>query len=139
MILKMKRSKEPLLLQSETVNPYRFGTHEILQRLLWDLSPESWRSRRIMRTWLDRHAGRKAVILCNGPSLLKTDFSKLSDVFTFGLNKINLLFDKVQFRPSCIVSVNRLAIEQNAVFFNQTNIPLFLDSCASRKVKNSYV
>ena len=126
---------DPLLQQTPTVNPYRFGLYEIAHRLRWDLNPESWRSRRIMRRWRDRFAGEKAVILCNGPSLLDVDFSLLSNVATFGLNKINLLFDKTSFRPSCIASVNTYVIEQAARFFNETDIPLFLDSGARRYVR----
>ena len=52
----------------------------------------------------------------------------LNGIFTFGLNKINLLFDKTDFRPSCIVAVNPFVIQQNADFYNQTNLPIFLDS-----------
>ena len=79
----------------------------------------------------------KAVILCNGPSLMNVDFELLgsSPAFCFGLNKINLLFEKVDFRPHCIVSVNPFVIEQNAeyFYFNQTDIDLYLDSYAASK------
>lgn len=125
---------DPLLMGSETVSPYRFAANEIANRLLWDLTPESWRSRRILRGWRNRYAGQKAVILCNGPSLLKVDLGLLKNTFTFGLNKINLLFDKTDFRPSCVAAVNPLVLEQNAEFYNSTDIPLFLDSGARQKV-----
>ncbi|WP_199317689.1 6-hydroxymethylpterin diphosphokinase MptE-like protein [Richelia sinica] len=88
-----------------------------------------------MKNWQNKYADHKAVILCNGPSLLKSDLSLLDNVFTFGLNKINLLFAKSSFRTSCIVAVNRFVIEQNADFYNQTDIPLFLDSNAIKCVK----
>lgn len=119
---------DPLLTQRPTVNPYRYGAFEIWNRLKWDLNPESWRSRKILKAYKDKYTGKKAVIVCNGPSLLKTDLSLLEGVFTFGLNKINLLFDKSNFRPSCIVAVNPFVIEQNADFYNQTDIPLYLSS-----------
>jgi len=116
-------------------NPYRIAVKLALHRLKWDLSPQSWASRARLRAWKDRYAGRKAVILGNGPSLLKTDFSLLEGVFTFGLNKINLLFEKSRFRPSCIVAVNGFVIEQNADFYNRTELPLFLDYRALGRVK----
>jgi hypothetical protein len=50
------------------------------------------------------------------------------------MNKINLLFDKSDFRPSCIVAVNRYVIKQNAAFFNRTDLPLFIDSFGMRHV-----
>lgn len=111
-----------------TLNPYRVATLLLARRLAWDVNPLSWRSRAALRRWRDAHRGGKAVILCNGPSLNKVDFSLLEGCFTFGLNKINLLFERTTFRPSVVVAVNRKVIEQNADFFNSTKIPLFIDS-----------
>ena len=118
-----------------TVNPFRSALREVVERLAWDARPESWRSRRILKGWRDRHAGGSCVIMCNGPSLLAVDFAALDGVFAFGLNKINLLFDRSTFRPSCIVAVNRLVLEQNAEFYNSTELPLFLDADATDLVK----
>lgn len=120
----------------EVVNPYRRSVGELVRRLRWDLHPQSWTSRRRLAAMRNQYVGQKAVILCNGPSLLKTDFSLLRGVQTFGLNKINLLFDKTDWRPSRIVAVNQLVLEQNAEYFNQTEIPLFLNSIASKNVRS---
>lgn len=120
----------PLLHQRDTSNPYRHAVHLVTSRLCWDMQVEAWRSRSKLRRLKNSHAGRRAVIVCNGPSLLKEDLSMLNDVYTFGLNKINLLFDKSDFRPSCIVAINPFVIEQNSEFFVSTSIPLFLDSHA---------
>jgi hypothetical protein len=117
-----------------TVNPIRSALSELAGRLAWDARAESGRSRRLLRAWRDRHAGERCVILCNGPSLLAVDFARLAGVFTFGLNKINLLFDRSAFRPSCIVAINRLVIEQSAAFYNATGLPLFLDSAGTALV-----
>jgi len=125
----------PLQNQRATINPYRFALNLVLQRARWDLTLESYRSRNILRAWKNRYSGQKAVIVCNGPSLLKADLSLLNGVFTFGLNKINLLFDKSTFRPNCIVAVNSFVIEQNQDFYNETTIPLFIDSEGRRYVK----
>lgn len=124
----MADAKDPLVEEWPTLNPYASGASLILKRLNWDRKLESWRSRKKIRTWQDKYGGDKAVILCNGPSLLDVDLGLLEGTFTFGLNKINLLFDKSSFRPSCIVAVNSFVIEQNADFYNATEIPLFLDS-----------
>jgi hypothetical protein len=124
---------DPLVKRRPILNPYLFGMEAIVRRLLWDMNPRSWTSRRKLARWKDKYQGEKAIILCNGPSLNKVDFDLVgSDCFTFGLNKINLLFDRSSFRPSCIVAVNPLVIEQNRDFYNQTEIPLFLDSIGSR-------
>lgn len=122
--------------RTQTLNPYYYSGSMFLSRLAWDMNINAWRSRKILKDWKNRHEGEKAVILCNGPSLLKSDLSLLEGVFTFGLNKINLLFDKSDFRPSCIVSVNPYVIEQNKEFYNASNLPLFLDSVATAHVKH---
>ncbi len=133
----MKKNDElyqnSLLKRRATINPYLFAAALVIKRLNWDLNPKSWVSRTRLRKWKNKYSGQKAVIVCNGPSLLKSDLSLLDNVFTFGLNKINLLFDKSAFRPSCIVAVNPYVLEQNADFYNETEIPLFLDRCAPQK------
>lgn len=112
-----------------TINPYRIAWRLVQRRLAWDINPLAWRSRARLDRLRDAHAGKKAVILCNGPSLNRVDIEALrqSGVFTFGLNKINLLFSRTNFRPNAIAAVNPLVLEQNAAFFNETSIPLFLD------------
>lgn len=133
MIMEQNLDKEP----RATINPYRRAVGLILFRLLWDVNPASWMSRKRIKGWKDRFLGQKAVILCNGPSLNRVNFEHLtvSRVFTFGLNKINLLFSRTDFRPSVIVAVNSHVIEQNADFYNTTDIPLFLDSRGRKWVK----
>lgn len=119
----------------DTVNPYRKTAGLLRQRLRWDMDPRSWIARSRLKALRNAHSGQKAVIMCNGPSLLKVDFDSLSDsgVYTLGLNKINLLYDKTDHRPNAIVSVNPLVIEQNLQFFNETAAPLFVDSVAIRR------
>lgn len=118
-----------------TVNPYRKAAMLLLRRVAWDLDPRSWQARARLRALRDTHKGERAVIMCNGPSLLKVDFDRLreSGMYTIGLNKINLLYDKTDHRPSSIVSVNPLVIQQNLEFFNTTETPLFIDSMAARR------
>jgi hypothetical protein len=134
----MSESVDPLLLQRPALNPYRIGAGMIWHQLKWDLQPEAWRSRGELRRWRDRYRGQKAVVLCNGPSLLKVDFEALSrrNVFCFGLNKINLLFARTDFRPSCVVAVNRFVIDQNSDFYNETALPLFLSRYGISKVRS---
>ena len=124
--------KEP----KATINPYRNAANLILSRLFWDLHPYSWASRRKIKILQNKFLGHRAVILCNGPSLNKVNFGDLlaSRVFTFGLNKINLLFKRTDFRPSAIVAVNLHVTKQNADFYNSTDIPLFLDSVGKKWV-----
>ncbi|WP_343329147.1 6-hydroxymethylpterin diphosphokinase MptE-like protein [Polaribacter staleyi] len=114
----------------DVVNPYFNAILIIYKRLKWDLNFKSWNSRKKINKLKNIHKGKKAVIICNGPSLKNVDFDKLMDsgVYYFGLNKINLMFDDTKFRPNAIVASNKLVIEQNKTFYNNTDIQLFLNS-----------
>ncbi|PHQ28285.1 6-hydroxymethylpterin diphosphokinase MptE-like protein [Leeuwenhoekiella nanhaiensis] len=110
----------------EQLNVYKFGFGQIkrslfniiLDKFLWDLKKVSKNSKNVLNELKDSHKGEKAVILCNGPSLLKTDFSQLSETFTFGLNKINLLFqENIDFRPNIICAFDKVLNQENMDFF----------------------
>jgi hypothetical protein len=60
----------------------------------------------------DIHRGKRAFIIGNGPSLKQTDLGILRNEFTFGLNRIYLLFHELGFTTSYFVTVNDLVIEQ---------------------------
>lgn len=117
------------------MNQYRSGISLILRRLAWDVSPLGVVEKRRLTKWKNIFEGRRAVILCNGPSLNLVDFDRLqsSGVFTFGLNKINLIFERTKFRPSVVVSINPYVIQQNATFFNNSHMPLFLSKIALQR------
>lgn len=121
----------------EKIDLYRNGLGMVAKKIAWDVSLAGIRSRQRLTQLRNTHQNERAVILCNGPSLNKVDFELLKDsnVFTIGLNKINLLFDRTDFRPNLIVSVNKLVIDQNADFYNQTSINLILDSYGASLVK----
>lgn len=93
-----------------------------------------WRRESIRRLaeWKDRCRGRRAFIIGNGPSLNRTDLSKLRNEFTFGLNRIFLMFPELGFRTSCLVSVNDLVIEQSLADILALEMPKFLSWRARR-------
>ncbi len=47
----------------------------------------------------DRHRGRRVFVIGNGPSLNKLELERLAAEFTFGVNRIGLLFDRISWRP----------------------------------------
>ena len=77
-----------------------------------------WRRESIRRLaeLKDIHKGRRAFIIGNGPSLRQTDLSQLKDEFSFGMNRIYLLFPELGFHTTYFVSINDLVIEQ---FWNE--------------------
>jgi hypothetical protein len=74
----------------------------------------------------DIHKGKRAFIIGNGPSLKKTDLTKLKDEFTFGLNRIYLMFPELGFGTTYFVSVNDLVIEQCSADILALPMPKFL-------------
>jgi len=62
----------------------------------------------------DAHRGERCFIIGNGPSLKHTDLSRLRQEYTFGMNRIYLLFPQLGFTTTYFLSVNDLVIEQCA-------------------------
>lgn len=118
------------------LNSYRMAVALMSRRALWDIRPVAWRHRRKVRSWKNRYSGGKALILCNGPTLNHVDFELVSrnNIFTFGLNKIHLLFKRTTFRPSVVVAVNPYVVDQCSDIFRESSMPIFLDKDAYGKI-----
>ena len=80
----------------------------------------------------DKYRGERCFIIGNGPSLRKTDVSKLKDEYTFGMNRIYLAFEEWGFQTTFLASVNDLVIEQCVDDFLALDMPRFF-SWRSRK------
>lgn len=78
-----------------------------------------------IRQFKDIHAGERCVIIGNGPSLRNTNLRLLRDVYTFGLNRIYLMFDELGFETTYHVVINRHVVEQCAEDFRKIKAPLF--------------
>ena len=72
------------------------------------------------------HMGERAFIIGNGPSLKQTDLSRLKNEFTFGLNRIYLMFPELGFGTTYFVAVNDLVIEQCVQDICALPMPKFL-------------
>jgi len=72
------------------------------------------------------HKGERCFIIGNGPSLKQTDLTKLKGEYTFGMNRIYLLFPKLGFTTTYFASINDLVIEQCADEIAALSIPKFL-------------
>jgi hypothetical protein len=87
-----------------------------------------WRRESIRRlaALKDIHKGKRAFIIANGPSLKQTDMSRLRDEFTFGMNRIYLMFPELGFSTTYLAVVNDLVIEQTASDLAVLSLPKFL-------------
>ncbi|MGH7214847.1 MAG: hypothetical protein ACREIT_08790, partial [Tepidisphaeraceae bacterium] len=51
----------------------------------------------------NRHCGRRAFLVGNGPSLIRTPLDLLAGEYTFAMNRIALIYEKTIWRPSFFV------------------------------------
>lgn len=86
------------------------GRHNLARHL----NPRWHRSLLQLEDYQDKHKGQRCFIMGNGPSLNKTNLELVRNEITFGLNRIYLLFPKIKFKTTYLVSVNDLVLEQTA-------------------------
>jgi len=72
------------------------------------------------------HRGERCFIIGNGPSLRQTDLTKLRGEYTFGMNRIYILFPELGFTTTYFLSINDLVIEQSAGEILALPMPKFL-------------
>lgn len=92
----------------------KYRLHCIKQNYLYHTTVTGRANTREMSSLRDKHRGKRCFILGNGPSLKKTDLSRLRGEYTFGLNRIYLLFPELGFPTTYLVTVNQLVIDQCA-------------------------
>ena len=74
----------------------------------------------------DSLKGKPILIVANGPSLNKTPLDKFHGIYSIGMNKINLIFNKTQWRPNIVITTNSLVARQHWKSMKDTQIPHFL-------------
>jgi hypothetical protein len=107
----------------------RNAWYSIQHASLWPAATfHPWRRKSIqnLEKFQDAHLGERCFIIGNGPSLKQTDLSKLRGEYTFGLNRIYLMFPELGFSTTYYLSVNDLVIEQCAPDILSLEIPKFL-------------
>lgn len=78
----------------------------------WGLDGSAENRARI-RALRNSHHGQRCFVIGNGPSLSKMNLESLRQEFTFGLNRIYLLFPKIGFETTYWVGMNELVIRQS--------------------------
>jgi hypothetical protein len=133
----MEKFKETIkkILPEAVVNHIR-NEKDMVQRLPQDLEavmdPVRRATIRNIKKFRNKYQGERCFVIGNGPSLQKTDMTKLRNEYTFGLNRIYLMFEELGFSTSFFVSINDLVIEQSSSEIQVLKIPRFV-SWRSRK------
>jgi hypothetical protein len=83
--------------------PYKFS---------WNFSKEGIKNREQLCSFKNKYEGQRCYLVANGPSLKKMDLGFLKDSISFGLNRIYLAYDDMNFRNDYLVSINGLVLGQ---------------------------
>lgn len=92
----------------------------------WFTSPRRWMSAWRMGAYYNRHKGKRAFIIGNGPSLNQMDLSLLKHEITFGLNRIYMLFERAGFTATYLTCVNPTVTEQFGAELSAQPMPKFI-------------
>jgi hypothetical protein len=110
---------------------YRVGYKEPA----WRLSAKRRASVERLAAMRDRHRGERCFIIGNGPSLNRTDLTRLRRERTFGLNRIYLKFEELGFATTYLACVNKLVISQCAAELEGLPCPKFIGWTARRQIR----
>jgi len=88
-----------------------------------------------LKKYKDKFKGKRCFIIGNGTSLNSMDLNPLKSEYTFGLNRIYLLFEKLDFTTTFYVAVNKLVIDQCSNEINALEIPKFISWYGRNKLK----
>tara|TARA_B110000285_G_C14998219_1_gene549979 strand:+ start:127 stop:939 length:813 start_codon:yes stop_codon:yes gene_type:complete len=100
----------------------------------WNSTKVGKDNQREISKYKDIHKGERCFLIANGPSIAKMDLSILKNEFTFGMNRIYMIYDKLQFVPTYHFVTNELVLQQFAddlkevesiKFYNWTERRLF--------------
>jgi hypothetical protein len=114
-----------------------YGVHRATKWPAATFHPWRRASIRNLHRFRDTHLGERCFIIGNGPSLKQTELSLLKDEYTFGMNRIYLLFPKLGFTTSYYLSVNDLVIEQCVKDILSLQVPRFLSWRSMKFIKNA--
>ncbi len=100
----------------------------IPDNIAWNLNTGMARQhRREILALKDKHKGERCVIIGNGPSLNKMDLSPLKNEITFGLNRIYLLFPRIDFQPTYYATMDENMSIQFHHEISQLLMPKFIN------------
>ncbi|MCH7867677.1 MAG: DUF115 domain-containing protein [Myxococcales bacterium] len=116
------------LTAERVISALRRRVGDVPHRFAWNASRgRSLANRERLLDYRDRHRGQRCFILGNGPSLAKMDLRPLAGEWTFGMNRIYLLFEQMGFLPSYYCAANDLVIDQFAQDIAALSMPKFLN------------
>ena len=99
-----------------------FGMRYGLDGLMYDA--KHWRE--AFDALKDCAKGRPVLVIGNGPSLNKTPLDEFAEVPSIGMNKIDLLYPRVAWRPTLVMCINHVVARQHGDEMVQANEKMFI-------------
>lgn len=103
----------------------------------WNYSQLGRTNSKALESFHNLHLGERCFIIANGPSLVMMDLSLLRNEFTFGMNRLYLIFDKMGFVPTYVSVINDLVIEQFTADIASLPTTMFLNWSQRKLFDNS--
>jgi hypothetical protein len=79
--------------------------------------------------------GKPALVVGNGPSLNRTPLDAFLGVRSIGMNKIDLIYPAVRWRPDIVLCVNNLVATQHQDAWMRSGVPVYLSWKCRRMVR----
>jgi len=98
---------------------------EPLRRVDWAIG----RGDSLIKAYKDRHAGRRAFVIGNGPSLKIADLDRLKGEITFACNKVYLAFVQTDWRPTYYSVSDELVAHNNREVIAGLQLTKILSDC----------
>lgn len=99
----------------------------IPNKYCWSFSSDGIANRKQLSLFENKHQGERCYLVANGPSLKKMNLSFLENSISFGLNRIYLAYDDMNFKNDYLVSINGLVLSQFASEIQDLKMPKFLN------------
>jgi len=116
----------PKKLWRRITSPYWWWYNRARHQAAAIYDPRLAKSQRELSRFHDIHRGDRCFILGNGPSLKQTELNLIRNEYTFGMNRIYLLFPELGWETSYYVSINTLVIEQCSLDISGLTMPRFI-------------
>lgn len=102
------------------------GLTKPIRYRLEDFLFQRFGDKRHLESLRGKFSGKPILIVGNGPSLNKTPLDSFGTIPSIGMNKIDMLFPRVNWRPSMIMCTNNLVVRQHSNQFAALDVPVYL-------------
>ena len=98
--------------------PIRYVLDSFLYKLFADPAP--------LKALHNKYKDKPLIVVGNGPSLNNTPLDSFVGVPSIGMNKIDLIYSRTEWRPSVVVCLNNLVARQHQDVFVNSELPVFV-------------